>query len=252
MSNAYQPPGGANFTLSNVATNQASPNLKPQEGSNVEFGTKWDLLGGRLAATAAVYRSENKNELVSDGLTPPTFTQIGKRRVDGIELGLVGQVTPDLNVSLGFAHMDSEILQGVPNGANANQGGVIVYTPEDTFSSWLTYKLPFPGWTVGGGARYVDTVARSSNQVVTTNLLEHRGYWVADAMLQYDVDEERVAAAQRLQPVRRGLRRVAEQRRLALHPGPAAQRAATANLSFSTRESPRTSTAMLLHVPGVL
>ncbi|HVQ03721.1 MAG TPA: catecholate siderophore receptor Fiu [Burkholderiaceae bacterium] len=187
VSNAYQPPGGANFTLSNVATNQASPNLKPQEGSNVEFGTKWDLLGGRLAATAAVYRSENKNELVSDGLTPPTFTQIGKRRVDGIELGLVGQVTPDLNVSLGYAHMHSEILQGVPNGANANQGGVIVYTPENTFSSWLTYKLPFPGWTVGGGARYVDTVSRSSNQVVTTNLLSTEAYWVADAMLQYDV-----------------------------------------------------------------
>jgi catecholate siderophore receptor len=187
VSNSYQPPGGANFALSNTATNQASPNLKPQEGSNVELGTKWDLFGGRLAATAAVYRSENKNELVSDGLTPPTFTQIGKRRVDGVELGLVGQLTQALNLSLGYAHMNPEILQGVANGANANQGGVIVFSPKNTFSSWVTYKLPLPGWTIGGGARYVDTVARSSNLAVTTNLLNTESYWVADAMLQYDV-----------------------------------------------------------------
>uniref|UniRef100_UPI003FA78A1B TonB-dependent receptor domain-containing protein n=1 Tax=Salmonella enterica TaxID=28901 RepID=UPI003FA78A1B len=51
-----------------------------------------------------------------------------------------------------------------------------------------TYKLPF-GLTVGGGARYVDTTARSSNLVVTSNLLETSDYWVADAMLAYEVSK---------------------------------------------------------------
>ena len=189
VSNAYQPPGGASFSLSTAApvngaaSNQASPNAKPQEASNIEVGTKWDLLDGKLAATAAVYRSENKNELINIGSTAdPVYVQIGKRRVDGVELGLVGQVTPALNLSAGFAYMDPKIITGTA----ANQGGVIVYSPKRTFSSWATYKLPV-GLTLGGGVRYVDTVARSSNVAPpTSGVLNVDPYWVADAMVSYD------------------------------------------------------------------
>lgn len=184
-SNAYQPPGGANFTLSSTASNQGRPDLKPQEGSNLELGTKWDLFGGKLAATAAVYRSENKNELLNIGTSAaPEYVQVGKRRVDGAELGLVGQVTPALNVSAGLAYMDPTIV----SGTSITQGSVIVFSPKLTFSSWASYKLPM-GVTIGGGARYVDTVARSSNNNVTTNLLSTPSYWVADAMVSYDVSK---------------------------------------------------------------
>ena len=188
VSNSFQPPGGASFSLSTSSTNQANPSAEPQEGSNIELGTKWDLFGGKLAATAAVYRSENKNELISDGQASPTFTPVGKRRVDGVELAVVGQVTPELNLSAGLAYMDPKILRGVPTGTGANQGGVIVYSPKLTFSSWATYKLPL-GVTFGGGVRYVDTVARSSNAVVTSNLLTTESYWVADALLSYDLNK---------------------------------------------------------------
>jgi catecholate siderophore receptor len=183
LSDSRQPPGGTNFALSSSATSQANAGTDPQEGTNIEFGTKWDLLDGRLAATGAVYRSENKNELVSDGLTPPTFTQVGKRRVQGVELGLVGQATDRLSLSAGFSYMDSKILRGSPT----QQGGVIVFTPKLAFTSWATYKLP-AGFTVGGGLRYVDSVARSSNTAApTSNLLNTPSYWVADAMLGYEV-----------------------------------------------------------------
>lgn len=183
VSNSYLPPGGSNFTLNNSSTNANFPGLDPQEGSNIEIGTKWDFLGGKLAFTGAIFRSENENELISDGATPPTFSQVGKRRVDGVELGVVGQVMPELDLSAGFAYMDSEIVKGTP----AQQGGVIVYTPKITFTSWATYRFPF-GLTVAGGARYVDSVARSSNLAApTSNLLETPDYWVVDAMLAYEV-----------------------------------------------------------------
>jgi len=190
LSNAYQPPGGANFSLNVSSTNQASPSTDPQEGSNIELGTKWDLFGGKLSATAAIYRSENKNELVSDGAAVPTFSQVGKRRVDGVELGLVGQVTPALNLSAGVAYMDPKILRGVPAGASANNGGVIVYSPKVTFSSWASYKA-LDKLTVGGGVRYVDTVARSSNLTpsATPNLINTESYTVADAMVAYDLSK---------------------------------------------------------------
>ena len=182
-SDSAQPPGGTNFTLSTQANSAAQPGLKPQEGTNVELGTKWNLLGGDLLATAAVYRSQNRNELVSDGAALPTYSQVGKRQVQGVELGLVGNVTQDLSVSVGYSNMDSRILRGAP----AQQGGVIVFSPRNTFTSWLTYKLPL-GITVGGGMRYADTSARSSAIAAPTNyLLTAPSYWVGDAMASYDV-----------------------------------------------------------------
>lgn len=188
VSNAYLPPAGNNFTLATTANSANRPDLDPQEGRNIELGTKWDLLDGKLAATAAIYRSENKKELVSDGAASPTYAQIGKRRVDGAELGLVGQLMPALTVSAGLSYMDSEIVRGVPAGSSTNQGGVIVFTPKWTFSSWASYKLPM-GLTIGGGARYVDTMARSSNLTTTSNLLETPDYWVVDAMVGYELSK---------------------------------------------------------------
>ncbi len=182
-SDSKQPPGGTNFALSNQPNSQAQPSLEPTEGSNIEFGTKWDLLEGDLLATAAVYRSENKNELVGDGAAVQTYSQVGQRRVQGIELGLVGNLTRDLSASLGYSNMDSKILHAAP----ASQGGVIVFSPKNTFTSWLAWKLPY-GIAVGGGMRYADTSARSSAVVApTNNLLTAPSYWVGDAMASYDV-----------------------------------------------------------------
>ena len=184
-SDSKQPPGGTNLALSNQASSASRADFKPQEGSNIEAGTKWDLLGGDLLATAAVYRSENKNEPVSDGAAVPTYSQIGKRRVQGVELGLVGNVTKDLSVSVGYSHMDSRILVA----AVASQGGVLPFSPKNTFTSWVTYKLP-AGFAVGGGMRYADNSARSSAVTAPTNyLLTAPSYWVGDAMASYDIDK---------------------------------------------------------------
>jgi catecholate siderophore receptor len=115
----------------------------------------------------------------------PTYSQIGKRRVQGVELGLVGNLTKDLSLSVGYSHMDSKILVA----AVASQGGVLTFSPVNTFTSWLTYKLPL-GITVGGGMRYVDTAARSSNVAApTSNLLQAPAYWVGDAMASYDISK---------------------------------------------------------------
>ena len=184
-SDSKQPPGGTNLALSNQANSASRADFQPQEGTNIEAGTKWDLLGGDMLATAAVYRSENKNEPVSDGAAVPTYSQIGKRRVQGIELGLVGKVTTETSVSVGYSHLDSKILVA----AAASQGGVLTFTPVNTFTSWVTTLLPL-GITVGGGMRYADTAARSSNTAApTSNLLRAPAYWVGDAMASYDISK---------------------------------------------------------------
>lgn len=186
---SQQPPGGANFTLvsSNPPGNNANrTDLDPTEGSNLELGTKWEFRNGALAFTAAIFDSSNKNELVPDQTNQSVFVQLGEREVKGIELGVVGKVTDNWEVSAGLAKMDTEITQG----STVTQGQGINWSPELTFSSWTTYRMPF-GLTIGGGVRYVDQVARSITNVdpSTLNTPTAPEYWVIDAMLGYQVND---------------------------------------------------------------
>lgn len=183
---SQQPPGGANFTLS-TAANANNPNLDPQESTNLELGTKWDLRDGALGVTAAVFRSENKNDLAQvDPTDPSAIQQFGKKRVEGVELGLVGQITDAWQVSAGLAKMKTDVIQGTAT----QTGAQINWSPEFTFTSWTTYQLPF-GLTIGGGVRYVDTVYRSvSNSITpTTNTPKAPDYWVIDAMAAYAIND---------------------------------------------------------------
>lgn len=188
---SQQPPGGANLTFSSNANNINNPNLDPTEGSNLELGTKWEFRDGALAVTGAVYHSESRNELTPDPVDPTIFLQLGKRSVEGVELGLVGKLGDSWEVSAGVAKMKTEVERGL-----ANQNGLqITWSPELTFTSWTTWHGPF-GLSIGGGVRYVDSVIRpvSSNSAPLppnqTNMRTAPDYWVVDVMLGYDINEK--------------------------------------------------------------
>jgi catecholate siderophore receptor len=113
---------------------------------------------------------------------------VGERQVEGIELGLVGKITDNWEVSAGVAKMDTEVTQG----SAAQTGQQINWSPELTFSSWTVYRTSF-GLSIGGGARYVDTVARAINGAAipaTTSMTTAPDYWVVDAMAAYSINEK--------------------------------------------------------------
>ncbi len=182
-----QPPGGANFTLSTTANNVNRFDLEPTEGTNLELGAKWEFRDGALAVTGALFDSTSKNELVQDATDPNVFVQVGEREIKGIELGIVGNVTDSWELSAGVAKMDTEVVRGNPN----QTGSQINWSPELTFTTWSTYTTPF-GLQIGGGVRYVDTVARSINitDPLVTNVPTAPEYWVIDAMLAYEVNDK--------------------------------------------------------------
>lgn len=197
---SQQPPGGSNFTLSGNTladgspnANINNPNLDPQKGTNIELGTKWDLMDGALAVTGAIYRSENENDLAQVDPTNPTVVQqFGKKRVDGIELGIVGQLTDAWQITAGLAKMDTEITEGNSTGNSNITGSAINWSPELTFTSWTTYQFPF-GLGIGGGVRYTDTVFRSTNGALspaTNPLISAPDYWVLDAVVSYTFNEK--------------------------------------------------------------
>jgi catecholate siderophore receptor len=181
---SQQPPGGANFTLNATATNANNPNLDPQKATNIELGTKWDLLDNRLVLSGAVFDTRNKNDLATQDPDTLEIIQSGERKVRGFELGASGMITPQWQVSAGFSALDTEIVEGTAN----NTGAQLQYTPKNTFTSWTTYQFPF-GLTLGGGARFVDSQFRNgnANQATQAQLAENPSAWVIDAMAGYDV-----------------------------------------------------------------
>jgi catecholate siderophore receptor len=185
------PPGSANFSLSTAANNANNPNVDPQKGTNEEIGTKWNVFNDKLSLTAAVFRSTNDNEFVTN--TDGSTTAVGERRVQGVEFGVAGILTQNWQISAGLAFMDPEITRGnQATVAASTDGGTIQWSPETTFTLWNSYTFG-SGLVIGGGARYMDSVASSSltdeDALSRRSVPEIQDYWVLDAMASYPVSK---------------------------------------------------------------
>ncbi|WP_394780550.1 catecholate siderophore receptor Fiu [Undibacterium sp.] len=177
-----QPPGGSNFALSVSANSAANPKFDPQETTTTEVGTKWDFLKQKLSLTAAVYRTEVKNEVEQDPVDLQYY-QTGKKRVQGVEIGLTGEVMRNWLVSAGYTRMNTSVTAGKVQTASGINN--LSYTPKQAFTAWTSYTLPF-GLKLGGGARFVDSLLRGTDGAVGTPAYTN-SYWVYDAMAAYSV-----------------------------------------------------------------
>lgn len=170
------PPGSANFQLNAGAGNQNNPNVDPQESTNYEVGTKWDLAGSRLQVTGAYFWTENKNVIfvVDAAAVPPIFNQDDAQRVTGATVGVVGRITPELSINLSVQYLDAR----VKSQNAATDGHRLALTPEVSGNVWATYLFPL-GIRAGGGVRYTDPTYIST---ANTTLIPR--YTVADALFE--------------------------------------------------------------------
>lgn len=208
--NSLRPPGGDNFTLVAATTGATqTPNaninnssLDPQKAKNLELGTKWDFLTGRLATTLALFNSENKNDLARQA--DDSVVQYGKREVQGVELGVVGQLSQVWNLSFGYTYQESELKEGAQfvqaDGSvlSPQNGALLQFSPRNFVNLWTSYQLPIP-LTLGAGVRYVDTQARTTAlrtataggdgtvTPVSSGILQVEDYTVIDLMANYDL-----------------------------------------------------------------
>ncbi len=188
-SNSLTPPGSDNFALSATDTNINNPKFDPQEAINIEVGTKWDLLDARLALNAALYRTDNENQLVILDNVTNEYVQYGKRRVQGAELGAVGKLTDRLSVIAGLACSDNEQVEGSATGNNARGAGAR-WAPEYSGNLWATYSAI--KWSAGLGANYVseqERVVDPSTPVNTQTVPSIPGYTVFNGMFSYYIND---------------------------------------------------------------
>jgi catecholate siderophore receptor len=177
-----QPPGGSNFTLSTAANNAGNAAYQPEETTTEEIGGKWDLLKQKVSLTGALYRTTVSNDVEQDPIDLQYY-QTGKKRVQGVEIGITGELMRNWLISAGYTHMNTTIVSGkIATQSGAND---LAYTPKDAFTSWTSYTLPF-GLQVGGGLRYVGKLMRGTDGAIGTPAYAD-AYWVADAMVAYPV-----------------------------------------------------------------
>lgn len=181
-----QPPGGASFTLSAAANNANNPAMEPQKAKTLEAGIKWEPLGGALALNATIFQTTVENEINPDILDDfGNPTQTGEKRVKGIELFAVGNITNNWSVSAGYSHLDTKVKEGplITSDGTPN----LTYTPGDSANLWTTYRLP-AGITAAGGVRYMGGLHRGTDGAVGTPP-STQSYTVVDAMLSYAVTD---------------------------------------------------------------
>ena len=171
------------------AIGQAYMELDPEESRTFEIGTKWDVLNERLSLTAAVFRTEKQNTRIQ--LDAATYTNGGETQVDGLELGVNGQITDKWAVSAGYTYLDSETVnpgpscnrQGVCTPDNPAKGKQMQNVPKNSATLWTTYAVT-PALTLGAGAVAMDKVYGDA-----ANTKWVPGYVRYDAMARYNVNE---------------------------------------------------------------
>ncbi len=170
---SHRPPGSylSNPDISREGNN-AFPSLirgaDPIRSINYEVGTKWDFFNGRLSTTAALFRSEQRVPL-----NPGGNIYYSKEIVQGLELGVAGNITQNWKVFGGLLFLDSkrETSAALDAALVAQTGGDFVgldgrtyttvngnelaFTPRVSGNLWTTYRLSAIPLTLGGGVQYV-------------------------------------------------------------------------------------------------
>jgi catecholate siderophore receptor len=164
----------------NIAASQED--LTPERNRTYELGTKWQLGGGRVGVTSALFHTVKSNARVAvepgRGAAQQT---IGAQTVDGFELGVTGAVTRRLHLVANVTLLKSEITDDGP--IETNEGNEFPNTPRRSASLWATYAFGQRA-TVGGGATFVDK--RYGN---TANTVWVPAYTTYDAMAAVELSD---------------------------------------------------------------
>lgn len=177
--------------------------VAPETARSYEIGAKFNMMGGKLLATAAIFRNERTNYRVAtnDPANNASFQVLdGHSRVDGVALGLTGNITPEWLIFANYTYLDSKIIQGTsdsciaaPRAACVNsaalpdpaKGDDLIQTPKHSGSLYTSYRLPF-GLELGYGVTYQGRFALNQTNLYNRTQYRADDYWVHRAFLSWN------------------------------------------------------------------
>ncbi len=170
------------FQPENAELRDGSP-PKPSLGKQIEAGVKYQPTGTSILVTAAWFRIEQTNVVVSY----PDFTaeQIGKVRSQGVEVEASAPLPYGFNAKLAYSRQRVKKVEDV---VAANIGLPLATVGRGGISAnleWAPTEGPASGFAIGGAVRHVDKTYADfySDRVARYS----PAYTVFDALLRYDL-----------------------------------------------------------------
>ncbi|MEM9246874.1 MAG: TonB-dependent siderophore receptor, partial [Cyanobacteria bacterium P01_F01_bin.153] len=161
--------------------------LPPERGEQFEIGARTELLDGKLTANLALFNLTKQNIAVADPNFPANSgfsIARGEQRSRGIELDIIGEISPGWNILANYAHTDAELTED-----DQFQGNTPFNMPEHNFNLWTTYEIQsgsLQGLSFGVGFNYV-----SDRFVDDANTFTVDDYFLTNASIAYKKDNWR-------------------------------------------------------------
>ena len=151
--------------------------LDPRVGYQYEAGLKGRFLAGKLNASAAAFRSKDKNRALSDIDNPGFFVQAGVVEIEGFEFEVTGRPLPGLDLVASYTNVKTEYEVGTA----AQIGAVFdLNTPRHTYKFYARYEPE----ALGGAFASVSVTGQS--KVIAGGLAdvrEQKAFAVAGAQI---------------------------------------------------------------------
>lgn len=163
--------------------------LEPRTGRQYEAGIKAELLEQRLDAQFAVFRIRDKGRAMSapaplpDGAPPNASVAGVEVESQGFEAELSGRLMPGWELTLGYAYVDTEYLQGT---AAQTGNSFATFTPRHVGNLWSKYQFgagALEAFSVGAGIKALSSFYAASG----STRFEGPGYAVVSAQLGYRI-----------------------------------------------------------------
>ncbi|YAF98113.1 MAG: TonB-dependent siderophore receptor [Nodularia sp. CChRGM 3473] len=171
-------------SLGQSATNTQ---FEPTRGTQYEIGAKADFLDGRLSTTLSAYDITRSNITTPDPDNPNFSIQVGEQRGRGIDLDIVGEISPGWNIIASYALLDATITRD----NRFEVGNRLNNIPNNAASLWTTYTVQsgdLRGLGFGAGAFFV---GERTGDLANSFMLP--SYTRFDAAIYYNRDNFRAA-----------------------------------------------------------
>ena len=174
-----------------LSLSAATAPLPPVKNRTFEIGSKWDLNDGKLAVSAALFRSEQTNVREPNPLNSLVNILAGNATADGGEIQVAGKITDPWQVIAGYGYTYAVINKSPVTGPTSDLGRRLANVPAHTASLWTTYDLPFK-LQIGGGLNVVSSRYASNTPTTVGGVAffkEAGGYWTLGAMAKYPLTD---------------------------------------------------------------
>lgn len=162
--------------------------LDPLKGRNLEVGVKGELFDGKVNASLALFRIEQRNRAELDLVNTCSsgtecYFSAGKVRSEGVDAEISGEVAPGWQLFAGYTLNNFKYLEQT---SNAGVMFASTYSPRHMLRAWSDYRLPgaLQKWSVGGGVNFQTESSRVTRDVTVAQ--GAYALWSARAAYQID------------------------------------------------------------------